>query len=89
MTTTKADTKPSPIEVWLRRAENEMNIICTAVQPDESTKDYGVTSLSMRGAEREMTGWFIEQGYTPVGRWQVEYQDRDEPVEVVRTFRIG
>jgi hypothetical protein len=37
----------------------------------------------MRGAEREMTGWLISQGYKPVGRWQTE---DDGGQEVSRRF---
>jgi hypothetical protein len=32
----------------------------------------GIDSLSMRGAQREITGWLIKQGYKPDGRWAAE-----------------
>jgi hypothetical protein len=47
-----------------------------------------VDSLSIRGAEREITGYFINQGYTPVGRWETTAEDRGEPVEVMRRFKV-
>lgn len=27
-------------------------------------------STSMRGAQREITGWLRDQGYAPAGRWE-------------------
>ena len=48
-----------PLEVWLRQDEAE--ITCTVVRDDESTYELDVDSLSMRGAQREMTGYFIAQ----------------------------
>jgi hypothetical protein len=83
---------PSPIEVWLSRANTE--IICTVVREDESTSTHEVNSRSMRGAQREMTGYFIAHGYTPVGVWEIE-ADRDdgaggkEAVETSRKFKLS
>ena len=83
---------PTPIEVWLSQATTE--ITCTVVLEDESTSTLDVNSLSMRGAQREMTGFFIAHGYTPVGRWEVEadsdngYGGKD-PVETSRTFKLS
>lgn len=82
---------PSPIEVWLSQAN--MEITCIVVLEDESTSTLAVNSLSMRGAQREMTGYFIEHGYTPVGRWEVEADsDSDnggkETVEASRKFKL-
>lgn len=59
------DTSAGPIEVWLRQDDEE--IICTVVREDESTYELDVDALSMRGAQREMTGYFIEQSYEPAG----------------------
>jgi len=70
-----------PIEVWLR--QRNMEVSCTVVAEDETTQNLDVDSLSMRGAEREMTGWLISQGYKPVGRWQTE---DDGGQEVSRRF---
>jgi len=83
---------PSPIEVWLSRAN--MEIICTLVLEDESTSTLDVTSRSMRGAQREMTGYFIAHGYTPVGDWEVEADSDNgyggkEVVETSRKFKLS
>ncbi len=86
MTNTESTSEPTPIEVWLR--SESLGLVCTVVRPDETTKTLDVDALSMRGAEREMTGWFIGQGYAPVGRWQTEASDGDESIEVVRTFKF-
>jgi hypothetical protein len=80
---------PSPIEVWLSRAST--GITGTVVLEDESTGTLDVQSRSMRGAQRETTGYLIAQGYTPVGEWQVE-ADGDgggEAVETSRTFQLS
>ena len=48
-------------------------------------------SISMRGAQREMTAWLISAGYEAVDRWRVEYSngggEYDQAIETVRTFR--
>ena len=75
-----------PIEVWLTKQNIE--ITCRVVHEDETTEDYDVDSLSMRGAQREMTGFFKRMGYEPAGRWETEYADvRDGTEETVRKFR--
>jgi hypothetical protein len=86
MTDTKSTEQPTPIEVWLR--QNNMAIACTIVYEDETTDGYLVDSLSIRGAEREITGDFIMKGYTPAGRWVTEVEVEGEPVEVWRRFKI-
>jgi hypothetical protein len=73
------------LEVWLR--VDGTTIACTVVRDDESTYELDVDALSMRGAQREMTGYFIDEGYEPVDQWQVEVDSRDGPVETVRRFR--
>lgn len=79
--------KPSPIEVWL--TQRNMEIQCAVVHEDESTDHtLGVDSLSMRGAQREITGYLIDQGYAPVGRWETEANDHGNPVETVRRFKL-
>lgn len=76
--------KLGPIEVWLRQATMAgMAIECMIVAEDETTSELDVDSLSMRGAQREMTGHFIGQGYEPVGRWEVTVPD----AETVRRFK--
>ena len=69
MTDTKKQ-QHTPIEVWLRQPNIE--ITCTVVREDESTRSVEVDSLSLRGAQREITGWLIGLGYEPVGRWEAE-----------------
>jgi hypothetical protein len=79
-------TRDGPIEVWLR--QTNMQVTGTVVYEDEHTRDLEPESLSMRGAQREVTGWFIGDGYKPVGRWQTE-RDGDtkgQPLEVSRRF---
>jgi hypothetical protein len=60
-----------PIEVWL--TQQNMAIACNVVFEDESADHLDVNSLSMRGAQREMTAWLIQLGYTPANRWQTEH----------------
>ena len=85
MTNTK---KPGPVEVWLTSPEHGLSIRCTVVHDDESTDILDVDALSMRGAQREITGFFIRQGYEPAGRWEVEQVHVSEgPIETVRRFR--
>jgi hypothetical protein len=82
------DTKPSPIEIWLR--QNNMTITCMVVREDETTYELDVESMSMRGAQREITGWLIADGYEPVGRWQAEESDTTgEAIESVRRFKLS
>lgn len=76
------NTKLGPIEVWL--TQSNIEITCRVVNEDETTQPYGVESLSMRGAQREMTGYFIAVGYTPVGRWEAEAENG---AETFRRFR--
>jgi hypothetical protein len=49
-----------------------MEVTCRVVHEDESVEEWNIDSLSVRGAEREITGYLIEQGHRPVGRWHVE-----------------
>lgn len=84
--------KPGPIEVWL--SKKNIEVTCMVVHEDESTISLDVDSLSMRGAQREMTAWLINKGYKPVGRWETEastkdkYGDDDVAIETVRTFKF-
>ena len=65
-----------PIEVWL--SQRNMAVTCRVVYENENAHELDVTALSLRGAEREMTGWFLAQDYKPVGRWQTEHEDQGE-----------
>jgi hypothetical protein len=75
-----------PLEVWL--TQNNLDVTCTVVREDESTEPLDIDSLSMRGAMREITGYLIEKGYKPVGRWSNEAMDNNgAAVEVMRRFK--
>jgi hypothetical protein len=78
-----------PIEVWL--SQKNMQVTCTVVHEDEHTETLDVDALSMRGAQREMTDWFIAQGYKPAGRWSIELTEvtpegDERAVETSRQF---
>lgn len=75
------EEKSSPIEVWL--TQNNMTINCMIVRQDETTHHLDVESLSMRGAQREMTGYFLREGYEPVGRWETDTEG-----ESMRRFKL-
>lgn len=78
-----AEPKSSMIEVWLTEARD--GITCRVVREDESADDgLDVDSLSVPGAKREMTGWFITQGYAPVGDWD----DFTDGTECSRQFKL-
>lgn len=79
------DTKLTPIEVWL--SQRNMAVTCRVVHEDETTVELEVVSLSVRGAQREITGYLIDQGYAPVGRWESFSPDEESPIETVRKFR--
>lgn len=74
-----------PVEVWLSR--QNMEVTCLVVFEDESTDSLDIDSLSMRGAQREITGWLIDQGYTPIGRWAVEEGYGGKADETMRQFK--
>lgn len=66
----KGGTRKTPLEVWLRQLKAGFGIVCDVVHTDESTGSLSIDSLSMRGAQREITGWLIARGYEPAGRWE-------------------
>jgi hypothetical protein len=85
-------------EAWLRVEENGLGIKCMVVCEDESTitdDDVQTGAVSLRGAERSVTGQMINQGYRPAGRWQdARDLDRAEPrpergIEVMRRFKAA
>lgn len=78
--------KCGPVEVWL--SQRNIEVRCTVVHENESTKNLDVDALTMRGAQREITGYLINQGYQPEGRWETELAD-GEASECVRRFRVG
>jgi hypothetical protein len=75
----------TPIEVWL--TQTNMAVTCLVVHEDESTEPLGIDAVTMRGAQREITGYLIAQGYEPAGRWQWETDSEDGPEEAVRRFK--
>jgi len=79
--------KSSPIEVWL--SQSNMSVACRVVFEDETAEPLRIDSLSMRGAQREITAYLIESGYTPVGRWETEAAAEDSAIEVSRKFRAA
>ncbi len=83
---TLENTKPFPIEVWLTK--KNMVVTCRVVHEDESIEELGVDSLSMRGAQRYITGRLISEGYKPVGRWENHQDSGDDSAETSRTFKL-
>lgn len=80
-------TMKGPIEVWL--SQRNLEVRCMIVHEDESTRDVPIDALTIRGAEREITGWLVSQeGYEPAGRWDTEgINDNGEEYEVSRKFK--
>jgi len=81
------DTKNAkgPVEVWLRQIN--MAITCTIVHEDESTEETEIESLSFRGAQREISGYFVSHGYEPAGRWEDQEDDQRAGRESMRQFK--
>jgi hypothetical protein len=73
--TAAREERPGPIEAWLSKPNIE--VTCRIVREDETATEIDVTSLSMRGAQREITAWLIGLGYAPAGRWEAEEQTED------------
>jgi hypothetical protein len=85
-----SDTKqrtPQALQAILSR--KNIQISCTLVLEDESVGYLDVQSLSVRGAQREVTGWLVRSGYTPAGRWSDQDQDEDGYSEWLRAFKPG
>jgi hypothetical protein len=78
---------PQALQAVLSRKNIE--IFCTLVFEDESTSYPIVNSVSVRGAQRELTGLLVAHGYTPVGRWSDEGEDEDGYTEWTRSFKPG
>jgi hypothetical protein len=68
-----SDTKRAPIEVWLRF--DGKRVLCAIVNPDESVYPHDIASPSLRGAQREVGGYLIGNGFWPDGLWTVEAKD--------------
>jgi hypothetical protein len=54
-------------EAWL--TQENMKLMCMVVREDKRTENLDVISLSMRSAQREITGSLIGVGYKPDSRW--------------------
>jgi hypothetical protein len=81
------ERRTMPLQAILSRKNIE--ITCTLVFEDESVSYPGVDSVSVRGAQREVTGMLVKHGYTPVGRWSEGDEDEDGYREWVRAFKPG
>ena len=80
--------KTQPIEVWL--SQRNFEVTGWVVYESERTDHLKIESLSVRGAQREVTGFLIQQGYAPAGRWEIERTmdgDQESPVETSRRFK--
>ena len=80
--------KTQPIEVWL--SQRNFEVTGRVVYESERTDHLKTESLSMRGAQREVTGFLIQQGYAPAGRWETERMmgdDLESPIETSRRFK--
>lgn len=73
-----------PIEVWLSQPNIEVK--CRIVHDDETTDELPIESLSMRGAQREITGYLIREGYRPFDRWEYTTSPLDSSGESFRKF---
>jgi hypothetical protein len=85
---------PSPVEVWVTALTEFPGTQpeCRIYGPGEAEVQLpGVSvasALSVRGAEREVTADLVALGYTPIGRWVTRAEDRGEPIEASRAFRL-
>lgn len=75
-------TEAETVEVWVR--ETREGVFCMVVKEDERTDDLDVYAHTVEGAAREITGYFMSQGYEPVGGWEWK---NDFGNERVRTFK--
>jgi hypothetical protein len=84
------DTKvrrPQALRAVLSR--KNLEITCTLVYEDESVSYPQPRSISLRGAQREVTGMLVSTGYIPTGRWSDEGEDEDGYREWARAFKPG
>ena len=82
------ERSPLPLRAILSR--KNLKITCTLVFEDESVSYPQPGSLSMRGAQREITGELVAAGYVPAGRWsEEEEEDEDGYREWTRLFKPG
>ena len=74
------------VEVWLTLDENRSGVIGRVIFDDETSKQLPVAARSIRGAEREVMALLTRLGYEAIGYWATEAEERDEALEVSRTF---
>lgn len=79
-----AASGPTVAEVWLLGARPPIS--CLLVHTDETTANRDLAAVSMPGAQREITGQLIGDGYRPDGPW-VDV-DPAGP-EAMRKFQAG
>jgi hypothetical protein len=81
-------TKTQPLQAYL--SQKHLEITCELVLEDESINTPPVhPTRNLRGAQRELTGWLVSQGYIPVGRWTEAEEDGDGYRETSRMFQPG
>lgn len=70
--------------------KDQFGVRCWVVDENEHSEDYQVDALSLRGAEREITSYFIGEGYEPVERWNDESvnENTGDAYEASRRFRL-
>jgi hypothetical protein len=80
------DNKDGPIEVWLTKTN--IDVTCRVVFEDETDTRLEVDSLSVMGAQREMTAYLIGIGYMAATRWETtEENPNGDVLESLRRFR--
>jgi hypothetical protein len=85
-----SDTKPrAPQALQAVLSRKNIEIFCTLVFEDESVSYPTVSSVSLRGAQRQITGWLVAHGYMPIGRWSEGDLDGDGYTEWTRAFKPG
>ena len=85
----KNTTGQRPQALQAHLSQKNIEIQCTFVFEDESVSYQNVFSVSMRGAQREITGALVDRGYVPAGRWGDVEEDQDGYRECSRTFKPG
>lgn len=78
-TVTPAPAAPSVAEAWLSTSGTD--VTCMFVNSDESTRKHPAVFRSMAGAQREITGHLVADGYRPTSPWTEQGPD-----ESMRTF---
>lgn len=80
------DALSSPVEVRLRKMR--LDLTAVVAHEDEATEPLRVKSVSMRGAQREVTTLLKRLGYRPVTTWRTPAASDVGAVESQRVFRL-